>query len=402
VRVIFPVDRPPIHHGFVTLEGERIVSVGTKPEASQVTDLGSVALLPGLVNAHTHLEFSSLPQPLGVPGMPLPDWIRLVIAERAKRNFTPDVAIAAGLRESRTRGVTMLGEIATGDAVAYAESDATVFVEVIGFSKARAESSLAATSARLEELKNIQPKLQTGISPHAPYTVSHQLLQQLIALARERHLPIAMHLAESAEELGFLRDGTGPFQTLLAERSMWDADAVPRGSRPLDYLRHLAHAPRALVIHGNFLDAEERSFLATHRDRMSLVYCPRTHEYFAHPVYPLAELLQAGVNVALGTDSRASNPDLNLLAEMRHIAQTYRSIDPHEILRIGTIAGAEALSRGHEMGSLGPGKLANLVAIPIPDEAAKSAEDALAAIFADQSLPSRVWRRGVTFTTALE
>jgi cytosine/adenosine deaminase-related metal-dependent hydrolase len=328
--------------------------------------------------------------------MPLPDWIRLVIAERAKRNFTPDVAIAAGLRESLTGGVTMLGEIATSDPAAYAGSDSMIFVEVIGFSKARAESSLAATLARLDELKAIRPDPWLGISPHAPYTVSHRLFQQLIALARERDLPVAMHLAESAEELEFLRDGTGPFQSLLAERSMWDADAVPRGSRPLDYLRHLAQAPRAFVIHGNFLDAEERSFLATHRDRMSLVYCPRTHEYFAHPAYPLAELLQAGVNVALGTDSRASNTDLDLLAEMRHIAQAHRSIDPHEILRMGTIAGAEALSRGHEMGSLTPGKLANLVAIPIPDEAAKSADDALAAIFADQSLPSRVWRRGKT------
>ena len=97
-----------------------------------------------------------------------------------------------------------------------------------------------------------------------------------------------------------LRDGTGPFQELLEERSMWDAEAIPRGSRPLDYLRMLAEAPRALVIHGNYLDAEERAFLAEHADRMSLVYCPRTHAYFGHPPYPLAELLAAGVQRGAG------------------------------------------------------------------------------------------------------
>ena len=97
------------------------------------------------------------------------------------------------------------------------------------------------------------------------------------------------------------------------------------------------------MIHGNYLDDDERAFLATHRDRMSLVYCPRTHAYFSHRPYPLAELLAGGVRVALGTDSRASNPDLDLLAEMRHIAKTHAAIDPHEILRLGTLAGATAL-----------------------------------------------------------
>src|SRR5437868_14871654 len=115
--------------------------------------------------------------------------------------------------------------------------------------------------------------IRQGFSPHAPYTVSPRLLKELILIARHFDWPMAMHIAESREELELLRDGTGPFRELLEERSMWDEGAVPRGSQPLDYLRTLAKAPRAIVIHGNYLDYEELRFLGANRDRMSLVFC---------------------------------------------------------------------------------------------------------------------------------
>ncbi len=322
-RFVFPVDRPPIEYGVVTFEGERIIAVGREAAGSSaVQDLGTVALLPGLVNAHTHLEFSDLPRPLGKPGMPLVDWIRLVIAERGRRNNDPINSITAGVCESLRHGVTTIGEIATGNVTsAYGDADATLFLEVIGFSRARAASAAAAVTTKIGEVDRVGG-IHVGLSPHAPYTVSPELLRQLIALACERDLPVAMHLAESADEIELLNRGGGAFQELLEERSMWDAAAIPRGSLPLDYLRQLATAPRSLVIHGNYLDDDERAFLATHRGRMSLVYCPRTHAYFSYPPYPLAELLADGIRMALGTDSRASSPDLDLLAEMRHIARS--------------------------------------------------------------------------------
>src|SRR5205823_10181172 len=113
--------------------------------------------------------------------------------------------------------------------------------------------------------------------------------------------------------------------------------------RPLDYLQTLATAHRALVIHGNYLAADEIQLLAAHRDCMSVVYCPRTHAYFGHEHYPLSQMLAAGVRVAVGTDSRASNPDLRLLAELRYIARHHPAIPRDVILRQGTLAGAEAL-----------------------------------------------------------
>jgi cytosine/adenosine deaminase-related metal-dependent hydrolase len=400
-RVVFPVDGPPIHHGTVTIEGERIVAVDSANPGRGTRDLGHVALLPGLVNAHTHLEFSSLRQPLGEPGMGLADWIRRVISEREKGVASPEVAIATGLAESVAAGVTTTGEIAKASLSAYRTSFAvhlTLFSEVIGFSRARAASALAAAEQRLASADLPPGDFELGLSPHAPYTVSPELLRRLVTFANGRNLPLAMHLAESADELRLLAEGRGPFQELLQERSMWDESAIPRGSRPLDYLQALAAGTRSLVIHGNYLDAQERAFLAEHAGQMSLVYCPRTHAYFGHPPYLLPESLSAGVRVVLGTDSRASNPDLDLLADMRYVADKYPTIAPHAILRMATLDGARALGREPQLGSLTPGKWADIVALPLPKGASGTPDNLLAAIFDANVRPCAVWLRGRELT----
>lgn len=400
-RVVFPVDRPPIENGVVTIEGDRIVSVGPHDPSIKSLDLGDVALLPGLVNAHTHLEFSHLRKPLGQPGIGIVDWIRLIIAERARgdiQQVTPSHLL--GQQESLAAGVTTVGDIVTNPAATCpATIDAPFFHEVIGFSRARAESSLNSLIQRIELAIAAQPPAGfpipiQGISPHAPYTVSPLLLRPLVTLAHRQNMPVAMHLAESREELQFLREGTGPFKDLLEERSMWDDEAVPLGSTPHDYLLMLADAPRALVIHGNYLEDDELDFLATHRDRMSLVYCPRTHAYFNHSPYPLAAALKYGVRVALGTDSRASNPDLKLLAEMQHVARAHQDVNSHQILRMATLAGAEALGRDSEFGSLTPGKLANVVAFSLVDGPLGTPDDMLTALFMTDRAPTSVWLHG--------
>lgn len=403
-RVVFPVDRPPIENGVVTIEGERIVAVDTKAYGGDVTDLGDVAILPGLVNAHTHLEFSYLKQPLGHPGMSLVEWIQLVIAERSRRQPMGEMQLLLGVEESHRAGVTTIGDISTSALII--DADVRHFHEVIGFSRARAESAFAAVLERIFDQAQESSAVCQGISPHAPYTVSPELYRDLVSFTRgqyrkgfvsltqEHYLPMATHLAESLEELQLLRDGTGPFQELLEERSMWDSRAIPIGSRPLDYLKILSEAALSLVIHGNYLDEEELSFLGAQRERMSLVYCPRTHAYFFHRTYPLGRALAAGVRVALGTDSRASNPDLNLLAEIRCAAREHPAIPAHTLLRMGTLAGAEALGRNRDTGSITVGKTANLVAVPIPSGTSRSPDDVLTAILADDSEPSAVYLAG--------
>lgn len=391
-RVVFPVDQPPIEFGVVTIDDGRIVEVGTETYGKNVTDLGSVALLPGFVNAHTHLEFSYFDRPLGQPGMSLVDWIRLVIAERARNKQSPSASLARGVDESHRAGVTTIADISTCPETV--SGDITHFHEVIGFSRARAESACQALAQRMLLNPATNQVARHGVSPHAPYTVSPNLLRALIEIARKYNFPMAMHLAESREELELLRDGTGPFKVLLEERSMWDAGAIPQASRPIDYLRMLSESPRTLVIHGNYLDEEELQFLGALRDRMSLVYCPRTHAYFFHAPYPLGLALAAGVRVALGTDSRASNPDLNLLAEMRHVTKVHPQVPLQQVLRMGTQNGAEALGRNRFVGSITVHKRANLVAIPINSKLFATPDEILEEIFNSESVPSSVYLSG--------
>jgi cytosine/adenosine deaminase-related metal-dependent hydrolase len=220
--------------------------------------------------------------------------------------------------------------------------------------------------------------------------VHPELLKRITMLAVRQQLPIAMHLAESREELQLLRENAGPFRELLEARSMWDSQVYASGYEPLDLLKVLAHAPRALVVHGNYLAHQEIEFIADRRGQMSIVYCPRTHAYFGHAAYPLSKMLDAGVQLAVGTDSRASNPDLSLLSELRFMAQTYQDVAPQQILSLGTLGGAEALGLADLVGSLVPGKLANLTAI----ECEHFRQSPLAAVLFGAAMPQQTWLRG--------
>jgi len=407
-RYVFPVDQPPIADGVVVTDGERIMHVGrwqARPATlDRVIDLGNAAILPGLVNAHTHLEFSGLAGPFGQPGMKFTDWLREVIAWRRQQGSNSAAAIAAGLDESVRAGVTTLGEIATPpwSPQPFDDSpiDSTIFFELIGLRREVHEERLACVREQVESATDANgPRWRPGISPHAPYSVHPELFGRCIDLARRAPAPLAFHLAESREELQLLTDGTGPFRELLVELDAWDPSAIPRGTRPLDYLKRLVAAPRALIIHGNYLAPDEIDLLATHAATMSLIYCPRTHAYFGHDPYPLARLLQAGANVALGTDSRASNPDLSLLNEMRRVAMAGH-VNPETAMALATINGAKALGLADEVGSLSPGKRADLCIVePASDEPIEPHElwlrggEILATVIRGKSVhdPRRLW-----------
>jgi aminodeoxyfutalosine deaminase len=374
-RWVFPVAAPPIPGGTITIADARVVDVG-RTAAGRIEDLGNVALIPGLVNAHTHLDLSDLDGPLGTPGIGLPDWIRLLMSHRRAAGRDANAAVARGLRESARLGTTLLGDIAQPDWPAEqfdaAQCDAVVFRELIA-------PRLEQVDATMELARqHIAPRVPSrrwapGLSPHATYSVHPELLAQAVALSAAARMPLAFHLAESREELQWLQTGRGPFQELLESRgvSSWlrrgEGTVTAEYQKPLDYLRILSRAHRALVIHGNYLDNEEIRLLATHRPRMAVVYCPRTHQWFGHDPYPLEMLLAAGVRVVLGTDSRASAPDLSILAEMRAVARRHPAVPGHEVLRLGTLRGAAALGRDAEVGSIERGKLARLTVVALPE-----------------------------------
>jgi cytosine/adenosine deaminase-related metal-dependent hydrolase len=382
-RWVFPVAGPPLQDAAVTIFQGRIIAVGSPPRDVPIEDLGQTAIVPGLVNAHTHLEFSDLAAPIGRQGMGLVEWLGKVVRHRANAPVLGRWCVEQGLQESLRNGVTTIGEIAQpglpNDAYLASPCDGTLFLELIAPGRDRVEAALEAAEKHNNRLGRWQP----GLSPHAPYTVHPELLVRAAALSVKHELPLAMHLAESREEIDFLRDGRGPLRELLESRGVWDPTARPRGARPLDSLRVLAQAHRALVVHGNYLDDEEIEYLGRaacahgRRGRMAVVYCPRTHAWFGHARYPLEKLLAAGAIVALGTDSRASSPDLSLLAEMRQVAREFPALGRATVLELGTLGPARALGLDSRIGTLEPGKWANLAVIALPQGAAADPHELL-------------------------
>jgi cytosine/adenosine deaminase-related metal-dependent hydrolase len=184
-----------------------------------------------------------------------------------------------------------------------------------------------------------------GISPHAPYSTSPAAISACVDLAIRHRRVLAMHVAESPAERELLAAGTGEFATALAKLGVWQAGLFPWPGNPVeDLIGMLSQAPRALLIHGNDLNSREIRLLAE-QSQMTLVYCPRTHAFFGYGKHPVDQLLAAGVRVALGTDSRASNPDLDLWKEVQFLLKHRADLDPASVIAMATVHGADAWGR---------------------------------------------------------
>lgn len=353
-RWVFPVSRPPIRDGVVTVRGERIVAVAEAGSQRADVDLGDAVVIPGLVNAHTHLDLTGL-RGLAPPSRDFTGWLRQVIAFRRERSPI-QVAddIQAGLVECLRFGTTLIGDIsaagASWDALASAPLRAVEFHEVLGLPKERA----ARAWGDFQEWLTGHPATVTcrpGVSPHAPYSVRSSLFR----VAATCDVPAAVHLAETAEEQELLTLRRGPFVPFLRDLGVYDPEGLARDSDQV--LRHFDGAP-ALFIHGNYLPAASRI-----PANGSIIYCPRTHAAFSQPPHPFRDFLVRGVRVALGTDSLASNPDLDVLAEARFLRRQHPDLPGDVILRMATLSGAEALGWADETGSLEVGKSADLAVL---------------------------------------
>lgn len=357
------------------VRGEEIVKVGRRQELRDDTegkpiDLGDVAVLPGLVNAHTHLEFSELDRPIGTPGMELANWIAEVIRQRGQTATSAD-AIANGLSQCERSGTVLVGEIATtpwsgkwrparGTDRDFNAIEVIALAEALGLSSQRATEKFVAAQEHLDRWGE-----QAGISPHAPYSTPPELIQRCVDLACRSNSILAMHVAESVAERELLLHGTGPFADSLRAIGLPIDEIFPWStSTPvIDLIRMLAKAPSALLVHANDLHDAEVDELRRHPN-LSVVYCPRTHHFFRHPPHRVGELNASGVNVSLGTDSRASNPDLNLWGEVRFLLNHRQDLDPDQVFRMATLNGAIALRREKVWGSLRPGRRARLIGVP--------------------------------------
>lgn len=376
-RFVFPVASPPMENGVVEVADGIITAIHDRHEPRAI-DLGNTAILPGLVNAHAHLEFSELSLPLK-PTEPFTSWIRALVSHRRSRTLSPETIIAQGFAEAIHSGTKAIGEIATAgwspevllqeqhrDPGSRQHCQVVAFRELLALVPERIEAQLAIAKEHLEGTTAQEAGIITrGLSPHAPYSVHPDLFHQLVSLCKEHQAPLAMHLAETRSELELLAHGTGEFVEMLSAFGIWRDGLIPQGCRILDYLRPLADLERGLVIHGNYLNDEDIAFLARH-PQLSVVYCPRTHAYFGHHDHPWPQLLEAGVRVVLGTDSRASNPDLNLWEEVKFLRRKHPEVPPEQWVSWATKVGAIALyGPDTKLGTLQTGRPASFAVIPL-------------------------------------
>lgn len=338
-RWVVPISTAPIAGGWLRRDRKRILEIGAGNCPYPHRDLGDQAIFPQLVNAHTHLEFSQLSAPIGARGIDLTDWIGLVIASRAEATSRTG-AIASGIEQSVRAGVSLIGEITTPPSD-YPDQphlpNVVCFAEVLGLSAERAEARLKAAAAQTER----DP--WCGLSPHAPYSTTRETIEQCVRISGRSGRPLAMHVAESRAERELLERGEGPFIDALSRLGVDVGSLFPWGADPLNSLiESLARSSRALLIHGNDLRASEIATLSRHH-HLSVVYCPRTHAFFGYPPHPVAKMLEAGVRVALGTDSLASNPDLAVWGEVQYLLQHRTDLDPATVVELATVRGADAL-----------------------------------------------------------
>ena len=402
-RWLAPMAGPPLENAWLVIDRGLVAGFGRgRPPASacETLDLGDAIVLPGLVNAHTHLEFSELSEPLAAAGG-LPAWIGRVVAARRARDTGPGLdsaaravaAIRRGLAESAAGGVTAIGEIATAsspDAYAGPGPAARVFREGLGLRAAAIDAVPRHLAADLDRLT--AAGIACGISPHAPYSVAASLGRRLLAEAGRRRLPVAMHVLESEAETELLERGTGSFRRLLEDLGAWDSSAPPALLPAAEWIGRLARSPRGIVVHASHIghDAAALARLARHRDRLAVVICPRTTRAISGAMPPLAILREAGIRVAVGTDSRASNPDLSVLAECRTLVDAGLT-SPEEALRMATIDGAWALGFDRRAGRIAPGRPADLA---ILRPATASPQDPFAAALDPATAVAATLRRG--------
>lgn len=402
-RWILPVSAPPIADGTLVERDGRIAYVGPRAGApaegdgGEDVDLGDAILLPGLVNAHCHLELTAMRGFLD--GLPFREWIlRLTHARRAV--LTPDALLDAarlGVEEGIRAGVTTFAD--TGDSGAGFDAmlergvRGICYREVFGPDPAQCEGAIAGLlekvlTMRLRETAHVR----VGISPHAPYTVSDALYRATVALARTLRTPVAVHIAESALERALVVDAAGAFADGLRGRGI---DVVPRARSPialLDLLGVLDVDP--LLIHCVRVDDADIRVMAEHR--CGVAHCPASNARLAHGIAPLAELLAAGVEVGLGSDSVASSDRMDLLDEARLalLLSTARgehvgALTAAAALELATLGGARALRLADEIGSLDVGKSADLAAFPLGASGRGPTHDPIAAaVFALAGTPA--------------
>jgi 5-methylthioadenosine/S-adenosylhomocysteine deaminase len=384
-RWVVPVSSPEIAGGAIAVKAEQIVSVGSQtklfrqfPDAI-VRDLGDSAIIPGLVNAHSHLELTAMRGFLETEESDFFAWLKKLTTARLERMTADDLFVSAawGACEAVRAGVTCLAdasESATESMKALRDVGlrGTVFQESFGPDPRWAKANFDKLKTKIAGLRELETTLvKCGVSPHAPYTVCAPQLEMISRFALDEGLPLMMHAAESRMELSLIRDGEGPFADGLRNRGIkWNAPGVS----PIQYLADLGVLQtRPLLAHCIHIDAADIETLK--QTETKVAHCPKSNAKLSHGVAPFLKLLDKGVNLGLGSDSVASNNTCDLLEEARFALLLSRSqseagpstrlVSADEVLRSATLGGARALGLENLIGELRAGLQADFAVVSL-------------------------------------
>ena len=381
-RTVVTMDGPPIENGAVVISGDRVLDVGKFPEVSgrhageEIVDLGEQALLPGLINAHCHLDYTCLRGKIP-PQKSFANWIRAINAEKAKLSEQDYLAsIADGFAEAKRFGTTTIANL-----TAFPELIPQVnppirtwwFAELIDVRDPNRTSELVALA--IDAMKRARDSGGgIGLAPHALFTASANLYRRSEEIAQCENMLLTTHLAEAREEMSMFHDASGPLYEFLKSigRDMSDCGH----ETPFAWFAKIAGARdgRALptewiVAHLNELAESDFELLEESTSKLHVVHSPRSHAYFGHSRFPFERLRSLGFNICLGTDSLASNEDLSLFAEMRAFQRSEPAFSPKEVLEMVTGNAALALGKPQALGRIHANRFADLIAIPCSETA---------------------------------
>jgi len=368
-RMLYPVASPPLEDGMVCVADGVIRSWG-RWDGRKAEDLGDVVLMPGLINAHCHLDYSVMRGAI-LPNASFAQWIQRLNDLKRMLDANDYVAsVAKGFQALLANGTTSVFNIESFPELMVRMPDPPLrtwwFYEMMDVrNRTRTEDVVAGAFRFFEGRENV------GLSPHAPYTTSLDLYRQARGCCEKHGMPLMTHLAESDEEFEMFRNARGPLHDLLESmgRDMSDTGDLSPVARIIggDVL-----PDGALLTHMNTL--AESDWVLLRGRNFSIIHCPCCHEYFGRGPFPLERFLREGLNVCLGTDSLASNRQLNLFAEMRCLLQKNPNHPPEALLEFVTRNPARAIRMEGRLGEISVGAAADLIALPCSCGPAKTAE----------------------------
>ena len=376
---VLPIDYPLISDGAVKIKDGRIVEIShfsdiSRTKKDRLISLPGCLIMPGLINAHTHLELSCL-KGITEERYSFTKWVREVIDAKKKLSESDyEKSIESGILESIKGGITTFGDI-TGTGLSPMVMKrlgvrGVAFHEIIGFNEKDASRAFFELCMRIAVSKTLLLRnnrlIDIGVSPHSPYSVSPYLFKLSSGLAKKLKLLVSIHLAETEEEVRFLKKGNGLFKALLSELNSFDKKWKAPGCSPLKYLHNMnVFTPKTSIVHFNFFDNEDLKIAK--KLRIKVIFCPKSNnEWFERKSSPIMACLQNSIPVSIGTDSLASNNCYNMFEEMRMLKTLNPSICSEKILQIATLGGAFCLGIKNKTGSLFPGKFADFIAIRVP------------------------------------